>query len=159
VPQWGAYAARDQYLWTRAGLSASATAQPFGAKAHEILASNLAPTPGSDRCGPTAVIRSFCKQDFSKLTCGTPLDLKFHPGCLEDERGVEALVTLLKTFVAQGGFYLQVDVADAAVLRQAQVQPELYPNLSVRISGWSARFVTLGREWQDMVIQRTEQRL
>lgn len=135
------------------------TAQPFGAKAHEILASNLAPTPGSDRRGPTAVIRSFCKQDFAKLTCGTPLDLKFHPGCLADERGVEALLTLLKAFVAQGGFYLQVDVADAAVLRQAQAQPERYPNLSVRISGWSARFVTLGREWQDMVIQRTEQRL
>jgi formate C-acetyltransferase len=135
------------------------TAQPFGAKAHEVLASNLAPTPGSDRRGPTAVIRSFCKQDFGKLTCGTPLDLKIHPGGLEDERGVEALVTLLKTFVAQGGFYLQVDVADAQVLREAQAHPERYPNLSVRISGWSARFVTLGREWQDMVIQRTEQRL
>jgi formate C-acetyltransferase len=133
------------------------TAQPFGAKAHEILASNLAPTPGTDRRGPTAVIRSFCKQDFSKLTCGTPLDLKFHPGCLADERGVEALVTLLKAFVTQGGFYLQVDVADAAVLRAAQTHPERFPNLSVRISGWSARFVTLGREWQEMVIQRTEQ--
>jgi formate C-acetyltransferase len=135
------------------------TAQPFGAKAHETLASNLAPTPGTDRRGPTAVIRSFCKQDFSLLTCGTPLDLKFHPGCLGDERGVQALETLLKTFVAQGGFYLQVDVADAGVLREAQAHPERYPNLSVRISGWSARFVTLGREWQDMVIQRTEQRL
>jgi pyruvate-formate lyase len=45
------------------------------------------------------------------------------------------------------------------VLREAQAHPERYPNLSVRISGWSARFVTLGREWQDMVIQRTEQRL
>jgi formate C-acetyltransferase len=134
-------------------------AQPFGARAHEILASNLAPTPGTDRRGPTAVVRSFCKQDFTKLTCGTPLDLKLHPGGLEDERGVLALVTLLKTFVEQGGFYLQVDVADAAVLRDAQAHPERYPNLSVRISGWSARFVTLGREWQDMVIQRTEQRL
>jgi formate C-acetyltransferase len=134
------------------------TAQPFGSKAHEILASNLAPTPGTDRQGPTAVVKSFCKNDFSKLTCGTPLDLKFHPGCLADERGLEALATLLKTFVAQGGFYLQVDVADAAVLREAQAQPERYPNLSVRISGWSARFVTLSREWQEMVIQRTEQR-
>jgi len=134
-------------------------AQPFGARAHEILASNLAPTPGTDRRGPTAVIRSFCKQDFGKLTCGTPLDLKLHPGGLADARGVGALVTLLKTFVEQGGFYLQVDVADAAVLRDAQAHPERYPNLSVRISGWSARFVTLGREWQDMVIQRTEQQL
>lgn len=134
-------------------------AQPFGARAHEILASNLAPTPGTDRRGPTAVIRSFCKQDFTRLTCGTPLDLKLHPGGLADERGLGALVTLLKAFVEQGGFYLQVDVADAAVLRDAQARPERYPNLSVRISGWSARFVTLGREWQDMVIQRTEQHL
>ncbi|MBT7302368.1 MAG: hypothetical protein HN849_22755, partial [Victivallales bacterium] len=68
-----------------------------------------------------------------------------------------ALVGLLRSFVARGGFYLQLDVADAQTLRDAQAHPELYHNLSVRVSGWSARFVTLAPEWQEMIIQRTAQ--
>ena len=133
------------------------TATPFGAFAHDILASNLSPTPGTDREGPTAVVKSFCKVDFAKLPCGTPLDLKIHPSCLQDEDGLNALTALLKTFVAGGGLYLQVDVVDGKVLREAQEHPERYTNLSVRVSGWSARFVTLSRDWQEMIIQRTEQ--
>jgi pyruvate-formate lyase len=133
------------------------TATPFGSFAHDILASNLSPTPGTDREGPTAVVKSICKVDFEKLPCGTPLDLKIHPSCLQDENGLNGLVALLKTFVDGGGLYLQVDVVDGQVLRAAQEHPEQYANLSVRVSGWSARFVTLSREWQEMIIQRTEQ--
>ncbi len=134
----------------------SATA--FGYRKGVILAPNLAPTPGTDRNGPTAVVKSFCKNDFRKLPNGCPLDLKFHPGSVAGEQGLEALAALLKTFVACGGYYLQVDVADAAMLRDAQQHPERYPNLSVRISGWSARFTTLAPDWQEMIIRRTEQR-
>ena len=134
-------------------------ATPFGALAGDILASNFSPTPGTDRHGPTAVVKSFCKVDFGRLACGTPLDMEFHPSCLRDEAGLKALVALLKTFVARGGMYLQVDVIDADTLRDAQQHPERYPNLSVRVSGWSARFTTLSREWQEMIVERTEQRL
>ena len=62
----------------------------------------------------------------------------------------------MKTFVEQGGSYLQIDVADIRILRDAQLHPERYPNLSVRISGWSARFTTLDKKWQEMIIARTE---
>ena len=47
---------------------------------------------------------------------------------------------------------MQLDVADAALLRDAQAHPENYQTLAVRISGWNARFVTLDRQWQEMVI-------
>jgi formate C-acetyltransferase len=47
-------------------------------------------------------------------------------------------------------------VVDAAVLRDAQNNPEQYTTLSVRVSGWNARFVTLDREWQEMVIEQNE---
>ena len=62
---------------------------------------------------------------------------------------------MLKTFVELGGWYIQPDMVDSEQLRDAQRHPERYPNLTVRISGWSARFATLDKEWQDMVIQRT----
>ena len=48
---------------------------------------------------------------------------------------------------------------DAAVLRRAQEHPEDYKTLSVRVSGWNARFITLDREWQEMIIERTAQGL
>ena len=51
---------------------------------------------------------------------------------------------------------MQPDVVDAALLRKAQEYPEDYQTLSVRVSGWNARFVTLNKEWQDMVIEQNE---
>ena len=88
-----------------------------------------------------------------------PLDLKLLPEIVRGERGLGTLVALLKTFVSLGGWYIQPDVIDSELLRDAQAHPERYPNLTVRVSGWSARFTTLSREWQDMVIQRTAHRL
>jgi formate C-acetyltransferase len=134
-------------------------ATPFGRHAGDILASNLAPTPGSERHGPTAIIQSYCACDFERLPNGVPLDLKLMPASVRGEAGLEVLVGLLKTFVALGGWYIQPDVVDSDMLRDAQAHPERYPNLAVRVSGWSARFTTLSVEWQDMVIQRTAHQL
>ena len=134
-------------------------ATPFGRYAGDILASNLAPTPGSERHGPTAIIQSYCTCDFERLPNGVPLDLKLMPSSVRGEAGLEVLVGLLKTFVALGGWYIQPDVVDSDMLRDAQAHPERYPNLAVRVSGWSARFTTLSKEWQDMVIQRTAHEL
>ena len=50
---------------------------------------------------------------------------------------------------------MQIDIADAALLKRAQEYPAEYSSLSVRVSGWNARFVTLNREWQDMIIAQT----
>ena len=127
----------------------------FGQRAGDILAANLSPTPGTDRDGPTAVIKSYTKFDFTRLPNGSPLDLRLHPSCLRGEKGVQSLAALLRTFVRLGGWYLQLDVVSPETLRAAQERPDLYPNLVVRISGWSARFATLCREWQDAIIERT----
>ncbi|MBQ7600223.1 MAG: hypothetical protein IJU57_06095 [Clostridia bacterium] len=127
-----------------------------GRKRGEVLAANASPTPGTDRNGATAMIRSYCKNDLSKLPVGAALDIKLLPSCTRGEEGLEALVSLLRGFVSLGGFFMQPDVADAEILRRAQERPEDYQNLSVRVSGWNARFVTLNREWQDMVIKQNE---
>jgi formate C-acetyltransferase len=132
-------------------------AAAHGHRKGDILAGNLTPTPGSDRLGPTAVIKSHCAVDFSRLPNGTVLDLKILPATLRGEPGVASLVALMRTFVNLGGIFLHIDVVDGAQLREAQAHPDRHPNLAVRCSGWSARFATLSREWQDMVIQRTEQ--
>lgn len=140
-----------QLEWSRGRL-----ASPHGRRAGEVLAANCSPTPDTDREGATAIIRSYCKADLSKLATGAALDIRLLPSSVEGENGLEALVSLLRGFVELGGFFMQPDVADASVLREAQKHPEDYKTLSVRVSGWNARFVTLDKQWQDMVIKQNE---
>ena len=134
-------------------------ATTFGRRKGDTLASNLSPTPGTDLHGPTAAMKSYCGMDFERLPNGAPLDLKISPGALHGGAGTDALVGLMRTFIDLGGMFLHIDVVDAETLRAAQRAPDAYPNLAVRVSGWSARFTTLSRDWQDMIINRTEHAL
>ena len=51
---------------------------------------------------------------------------------------------------------MQMDTINADTLIEAQKNPENFQNLSVRVSGWNARFVTMNKQWQDMIIDRTK---
>ena len=130
-------------------------ATPFGARKGDVLAPNASPTPGTDEAGATALIRSYCKLGLGRLTCGAALDVKLLPALARGENGANALVALMDAFVALGGFFMQIDIMDADALRAARENPQAYKSLSVRVSGWNARFVTLNEEWQNMVIERT----
>ncbi len=136
--------------------SSKRLAAPHGRKMGEVLAANCSPTPNTDREGATAIIRSYCKADLSKLATGAALDIRLLPSSVSGKDGLEALVALMRGFVTLGGFFMQPDVVDATVLHEAQAHPENYQTLSVRVSGWNARFVTLNKEWQDMVIEQNE---
>lgn len=121
-------------------------------------ATSFSPSPGSDRQVPTAVIKSHCSMGLEKLTNGTALELKIFPGSVDGESGLNALIALIRSFIQLGGIFMHVDVVDNKTLLDAQTRPERYQNLAVRVSGWSARFVTLDKEWQNMIINRTVQR-
>lgn len=126
-----------------------------GRKANEILSGNFSPTPGTDKEGATAIIKSYCKADLKRTVSGAALDIKLLPSAVNHKDGVQTLVALIRGFVALGGCFMQPDIADTALLKAAQEHPEDYQNLSVRVSGWNARFVTLNKEWQDMIIAQT----
>ena len=130
------------------------SATPFGRKKGEILAGNLSPTPGTDHNGATAVIASCCRADLSRQYTGAALDLSFVPSNLDSDNAVAALAGLIRGFVRLGGCFMQINTVDAAVLEDAQKHPENYENLTVRVAGWSARFVTMNKQWQDMLIER-----
>lgn len=134
-------------------------ATPSGRRKGDVLSGNASPTPGTDAQGATAVIRSFCKADLKRQVTGAALDVKLHLSAVRGEEGVAALIALIRGFVALGGYFMQLDVMDAEALRAAQRDPETYKTLSVRVSGWNARFVTLDKQWQDMVIARTAQEI
>ena len=130
-------------------------ATAFGKHAHEYLASNLSPTPGTGKKGLTAVLNSYCKMDFTCVPNGCPLDLRLSAGIRKVADAPAIVESLLRVFLERGGFYLQIDTVDPEMLRAARRDPDRFPNLVVRISGWSARFATLSPEWQEMIINRT----
>ncbi len=135
----------------------SATA--FGYKKGEILSGNDSPVPGTDCQGATAVIKSYCKADLEKQASGAALDLKIFPESLGGDNGIVALVALMDGFLNLGGFFMQLDAVDKKMLLEAQKDPQRFKTLSVRVSGWNARFVTLSEEWQNMIIERSSQTL
>ena len=95
--------------------------------------------------------------DFLDTPNGCPLDLRLSAGIRKTADAIDCLVRLLRVFVKKNGLYLQIDTVDPDMLRQAKKDPDRFPNLVVRISGWSARFASLSEEWQDMIINRTSQ--
>lgn len=131
-------------------------ATPFGRKRGEVLSGNLSPTPGTDFSGVASIVKSYCKINLKKQHSGAALDIGLSAKELENENGIQAIGGLIRAFCKLGGFFMQIDTVSRETLIDAREHPENYRNLSVRVSGWSARFVTMSREWQDMIIERTE---
>jgi formate C-acetyltransferase len=130
-------------------------ALPDGRKAWTPLSEGISPVQGADRKGPTAVLKSASKMDHVR-TGGTLLNQKFSPSLLENEKGVENLMHLVRSYFTLGGHHVQFNVVSAAMLRDAQVNPEQYRDLIVRVAGYSDYFNDLGKTLQDEIIARTE---
>ena len=122
-----------------------------------LIASNFSPSPGGDKNGPTAVIRSVNKIDTSKAGHGMVLDLKFHPSALEGDEGLEKLISFVDVALKEEHIItLQVNVVDKETLLRAKEKPEEYRDLLVRVRGFSAYFVDLDPWMQEQIIERTE---
>ena len=130
-------------------------ATPDGRHSKEQLSENQSPTNGRDISGLTAMLNSVAKVPFDRIT-GGPLNLRMHPSAVEGEDGLEVMCALFKTYMEKGGMQLQVNVVDAETLRDAQKNPEKYRTLCVRVTGYSAFFVEMGRKAQNELIARTE---
>ncbi len=130
-------------------------ATPDGRLAGMPLSEGISPVQGADHKGPTAVIRSVAKMDHVR-TGGTLLNQKFTPQVLGTDEGLDKLVQLIRTYFRLDGHHIQFNVVDAATLRQAQLHPEQYRSLIVRVAGYSDYFCDLSPTLQNEIIARTE---
>ena len=94
-------------------------AMPDGRRAGLPLSEGISPVQGADRHGPTAVIKSAAKMDHVK-TGGTLLNLKFSPGLVATEDGLDKWAHLVRSYFKMDGHHVQFNVVTAATLRQAQ---------------------------------------
>jgi formate C-acetyltransferase len=131
-------------------------ATPDGRYAGEVLADgSMSPMRGRDTNGPTAIIKSASKID-QALYASTLLNMKFHPSTLGNTEDLKKLATLIKTYFSLGGKHVQFNVVSREMLLEAQKCPDSYSDLVVRVAGYSAYFVQLGKRVQDEIIARTE---
>ncbi|HDQ03398.1 MAG TPA: hypothetical protein ENN23_02340 [Deltaproteobacteria bacterium] len=140
------------------GLAIDTPATPDGRLDGEPFAdSTLAPCPGRDKKGPTAVLNS-CAKITAEETYNHLLNQKFSPKFLEDDLK-PAFMGYLKTWKELNVPHIQFNVVDKKTLQTAQEYPEKYADMIVRVAGFSAYFVDLSRGLQDHIIARTEQSL
>ena len=132
-------------------------ATPDGRKAFTPVADNASPMIGMDVCGPTAVVKSVNSGKRCNAQGGYLLNQRFDPHIVKGEKGIDVLETVLRAHFGSEGEHLQINVVDNETLRDAQVHPENYRNLLVRVAGYSAFFVDLEKSIQENIIERTVQ--
>ncbi len=138
------------------GCAFDTPATPDGRRDGEPFAdATLSPSQGRDVRGPTAVLKSAAKIDTTK-TYNHLLNQKFLPQMLDGELK-DVFISYLRTWGDLGISHIQFNVLDKETLLNAQQEPEKYPDLIVRVAGYSAYFVDLSKGLQDSIIARTEQ--
>ena len=127
-----------------------------GRLAGETLSKNMCADAGADIEGVTALIQSACAVDYTDFSNGTVLDIVLHETAVRGEDGLAAMEGLVRVFMELGGLAIQINVMRPEVLRDAQENPEKYPNLQVRLCGWNVLFVNLSKKEQDEFIRQAE---
>jgi len=131
-------------------------ALPDGRRRGDAMVSSIGPRDEAAIDTPTSVILDVTAFDHYRCAGGLTLNLRFDAALARTRKGVDAILSLIKTYFNRGGMQVQVNVVDSRVLREAQEHPEAHAGLMVRVSGFSARFVTISRRMQDEVIARVE---
>ena len=149
-------------------MAASADGRPKG----RFLSNAICPSNGADVSGPTANSNSVAtvlggratdgEGDWGELINllpnGASHTITFGPQMLSDPAHREKFKGFLRGYCRNGGTALQVNVLDAALLREAQARPQDFSDLLVRVTGYNAYFTSIGRELQDELIARESHR-
>jgi len=150
--------------WIGNGFILKASAN--GRNEAQFLSNAICPSNGADINGPTANSNSVgialggngengdYEDYFNCLPNGASHTITFNTSLLRDSGHKEKFKSFLRGYSKNGGTALQINILDAEVLKDAQKHPKDYRHLLVRITGYNAYFVSVGKELQDEIIAR-----
>ena len=128
------------------------TAATFdGRKAYEPLANALTPQNGAEKNGVTAVLNTVSSLDVNNMA-GAVYNLKLSHDLMNQHK--DMVKELLKIYCSSGGSQIMISVINQEELKDAMIPPEKYPNLIVRVGGFSARFIDLSPLVQKEIVSR-----
>ncbi|HYQ07922.1 MAG TPA: formate C-acetyltransferase [Xanthobacteraceae bacterium] len=130
---------------------------PDGRRKGEPFAPGANPMHGRDSHGWLASCLSVAKLPYKDSLDGISYTVSVAPqkAHLSDKELVDAAVKAFDVYFDQGGFHMNLNVIDKETLQDAMRNPDKYPQLTIRVSGYAVNFVRLTREQQQDVISRT----
>mgnify|MGYP003586852668 CR=1 FL=1 len=130
---------------------------PDGRKSGAAFAPGANPMHGRDTKGALAAIKSICNIDYNDCRDGISYTFSIVPAVLgkTEVARVNNMVAILDAYAKLNGHHINVNVLDRAILEDAMANPENYPQLTIRVSGYAVHFIKLSRAQQQEVISRT----